>query len=164
MVSNSDESSKTATNGSLEDDGDLPFSTLGDYIRRNREANGYSLAELAYAVSISTSALSQLQNNRYVHLPSTDLLDRLHSEFGGDKDLVYMLAGYWPPTVAQNSECLNEMKAKWPHNNSTSFNGGKKNARKHGLITLKEAYETYDIPPSTLSTWIKTKKTGGGVP
>src|SRR3954454_23723420 len=65
--------------------------TLGDTIREARIAKGPSLRDLAKALEITPSYLSDIENDRRV--PSEDVLGRIANLLGLDYDLLMAQAG-----------------------------------------------------------------------
>ena len=68
-----------------------PLSTIGDFIRQQREAAEVSVRELARVAGISNPYLSQIE--RGLRIPSAEVLNQLAKAFSISAETLYVRAG-----------------------------------------------------------------------
>lgn len=82
--------------------------SLGEYVKSCWEAHGCKGPSDAARVSgVSEAAFSRIADNK--QLPRRSLLDKIATGLNADRDTLYMMAGYWPPSFKTDLASVNSI-------------------------------------------------------
>lgn len=76
-------------------EGQLP--SIGDLLKEARATGELSLREVQKATGVDFTHIWNIERGR--RNASRDTLDKISSVLGLDRDLVYVAAGFWPPSI-----------------------------------------------------------------
>ncbi len=90
-----------------------PFAQFGKYLIARRQNMGFfKQSDFCRATGISSGAISYLEHGQ--SKPSPETLNQLSRVLDDDRDFLYLLAGYWPPSIQGSRELLGYIRQTRP--------------------------------------------------
>lgn len=81
---------------------------LGNLIRQRRTELEYSLRKLSFISGVDHTYISRIE--RGLFNGTENILDRLSSALDIDRDVLYVSAGRWPPSIQRTEEVIETLK------------------------------------------------------